>query len=387
MIERKITKKILELSKKFPVIAIIGPRQSGKTTLAKHIFPEKDYINLEAPDSRLFAQEDSRTFLSDHSHGLIIDEAQQVPDLFSYIQTIVDDAPMPGHFILTGSQHFLLHEKISQTLAGRVAIFQLLPFSLAELQKTPYFQNDYSYYLYTGFYPAIYDRSIAPKDWFPNYVHTYVERDIRLLKNISNLDAFTRFLKMCAGRIGQLLNLTSLSNEMGITINTVKAWLSVLEASFIIFLLQPHFKNFNKRLVKTPKLYFHDTGLAAYLLGIENRKQIKTHYLKGGLFENLIISEFYKHRLNNGSEPRLYFWRDKIGREIDCIIENGNELKAVEIKSAQTITKEFQKNIIFWNKISDQSAEHAYVVYGGDDIQIRSHAQFIPWRNIKKIFE
>jgi predicted AAA+ superfamily ATPase len=385
MIKREITPSVLALAKQFPVISIIGPRQSGKTTLVKNIFPEKDYVNLEEPDTRLFAQTDPRAFLNGHPNGLIIDEAQRLPDLFSYIQVIVDSDKTSAQFILTGSQHFLLHERISQTLAGRAAIFTLLPFSFGELENHYENQPEYQDYIFKGFYPAIYDRNIAPKTWLANYVKTYVERDVRMLKNITDLNSFTLFLKICAGRCGQLINNSAIASEIGISTNTVRAWLSVLEASFIVFLLRPHFKNFNKRLVKMPKLYFYDTGLASYLLGITNTNQINFHHQKGALFENLIISEFMKYAFNFGLEPNLYFWRDKLGREIDCLIDRGEELTAVEIKSGQTITNEYFKNIKYWKDLSG-SADDNYVIYGGSQIQKRSDTQVLPWRQMRDVF-
>jgi len=277
VIKRQIQEKLIQLSGQFPVVAVVGPRQSGKTTLVKMTFKDKSFLNLEEPDTRLFAQNDPRSFLSTSKSGLIIDEAQRVPDLFSYIQSIVDENKAPGSFIITGSHNFLMQEKISQTLAGRVAILTLLPFSIDELRGEDTLE-DFSTYIFKGFYPPIYDRKIEPSDWYPNYIRTYLERDVRLIKNIPDLNSFTLFVKLCAGRIGQLLNLSSLAVEAGISVNTAKSWLSVLEASYIIYRLEPHFQNFNKRLVKMPKLYFYDTGLACSLLGLESVTQINTHY-------------------------------------------------------------------------------------------------------------
>ncbi|RMH75973.1 MAG: ATP-binding protein [Calditrichaeota bacterium] len=385
MIPRTISQKLLELSQKFPVIAVIGPRQSGKTTLVKHLFPEKDYLNLEEPDIRLFAAQDPRAFLANHSRGLIVDEAQQVPELFSYIQGMVDANPEPGHFVLTGSQHFLLHEKISQSLAGRVAILKLLPFSLEELKSVADKSLPFQEYIYRGFFPPIYDREIHPPDWFANYIPTYIERDVRSLKNITDLTTFATFLKLCAGRVGHLLNLTSLANELGVTTNTVRAWLSVLEASFVVFRVSPFYRNFNKRLVKMPKLYFYDTGLACYLLGIREVDQLNYHFLKGELFENLILSEVMKFYLNRGEEPLIYFWRDKSGREIDCLIDRGGTLKALEIKVSQTISGEFFKNLAYWQTLSGSSPEDSYLIYGGDQTQNRSIARVHPWHDLPEV--
>ncbi len=323
MITRVISDKLKSLYRKFPVVSVVGPRQSGKTTLVKNVFPRLKYVSLEELDNREFALRDPRGFLSTYDNGAIIDEAQRVPDLFSYIQTEVDKKDSPGQFILTGSQNILLHENVSQTLAGRVAILRLLPFSLEELKNTPYGSWQSDRYIYTGFYPRIYDKKINPADWYPNYIQTYVEKDVRLMKNISDLNTFQKFIKLCAGRTGQILNLSSLGNECGITHNTAKSWLSILEAGYIIFLLKPYHKNFNKRLIKMPKLYFYDTGLACFLLGIQNTSQLATHYLRGSLFESFVLSELIKERFNKGIEPNCYYWRDKTGNEIDCVIETG----------------------------------------------------------------
>jgi predicted AAA+ superfamily ATPase len=324
IIKRVLENKLKQLRSKFPVISLTGPRQSGKTTLVKYAFDDMDYVSLEDPDTREFAQTDPRGFLAGYTKGVIIDEAQRVPDLFSYIQTIIDTHNKPGMFILTGSQNFLLDENISQTLSGRVAVLNLLPFSLEELAGTSFdlTLSDYPRALFKGFYPRIYDFDLDPRDWYPGYVQTYLERDVRQIKNITDLGIFRRFMRLCAGRTGQILNLSSLAVDCGISHNTVKSWLSLLETSYIIFLLKPHFKNFRKRLVKMPKLYFFDPGLTCYLLGIENEKQVDTHFLKGSLLESVVIAEFFKYRLNRGREPNCYYWRDKTGHEIDGILES-----------------------------------------------------------------
>jgi len=382
VIRRDLSKKLLSASKSFPVVAVIGPRQSGKTTLVKMAFPDKPYLSMEDLDTREYVTTDPRGFLSDHPKGAILDEIQRTPQLFSYIQTNVDTHNKPGRFILTGSQHFLLQENISQTLAGRVAILKLLPFNLNELNKTQFRFSNYEDYLFKGLYPRIYDKKISPLDWYPNYIQTYLERDLRLIKNIDDLSTFQTFLKMCSARIGQLLNLSALAADCGITHNTAKSWLSVLETSFIAFLLRPHHKNFNKRLVKMPKLYFFDTGLACSLLGIESKKQLQTHSLKGNIFESFILSEMLKNRYNKGSDSNIYFWRDKIGHEIDCIIEKSNKLIPVEIKSGKTLTKDQFKNLMYWNKLSKGSAKNSYIVYGGALAQKRSCGNLVSWKNI-----
>jgi predicted AAA+ superfamily ATPase len=386
VIRRDIQDKILQLAEKFPVIALIGPRQSGKTTLVKKVFPDKEYVNLEEPDTRLFAQNDPRSFLSSKKAGLIIDEVQRVPDLFSYIQTNVDEKKIPGSFILTGSHNFLMQEKISQTLAGRVAILTLLPFSLNEVRSNSS-QDDFSNFIFKGFYPPIYDRKIEPTDWYPNYIRTYLERDVRLIKNIPDLNSFTLFVKLCAGRIGQLVNLSSLAVEAGISVNTVKSWLSVLEASYIIFRLEPHFQNFNKRLVKMPKLYFYDTGLACSLLGLDSVNQISTHYLIGSLFENLVLSDLLKYKMNNGLNSNFYYWRDKLGREVDCLIDSGLGKIILEIKSGKTINEEFFNGLKFYKDLSGNGNIFSYLIYGGGKEEARSAGNVLPWHKATMVFE
>ncbi len=375
MIKRDMQKKLLYLSKKFPVITLTGPRQSGKTTLVKNSFPEKKYVSLEDPDNKAFATDDPRDFLRTYENA-IIDESQKVPDLFSYIQTKVDEDNIPGQYILTGSQDFLLFEKITQSLAGRVAVLKLLPFSYNEISE-PDIKN-YEYYIYNGFYPRIYDMKIQPDDFYPGYIQTYIERDVRMIKNIGDLGKFQLFLKLCAGRIGQILNLSSLGNECGISHTTASTWLSILEASYIIFLLKPHHKNFNKRLVKMPKLYFYDTGLASYLLRIRSAEQLETHYNKGGLFESLIISELFKRKYNIGQDPDCYFWRDKTGNEVDVIIDNGEELIPVEIKSGRTVTNDYFKGLDYWYRISG-SRTNGIVIFGGNSLQKRGNYKLLPW--------
>ncbi len=385
MINREITTKAHQLAAKFPILAIIGPRQSGKTTFVKSAFSGMDYLNLEEPDVRLFAQKDPLGFLSSHSGGLIIDEAQRVPELFSYIQTFSDSSKKRGQFIITGSQNFLLHEKISQTLAGRVSILNLLPFNFSELSIAGA-EKDFSEYIYRGFYPPIYDRKIEPTDWYPNYIRTYVERDVRQLKNISDLNSFTLFIKLCAGRIGQLLNISSLAVESGISVNTAKSWLSILESSFVICPLQPHHQNFNKRLVKMPKIYFYDTGLACSLLGITNSQQVKMHHQLGSLFENLIITEFLKSRFNKGLSSNIYFWRDKLGREIDCLIDDGLDRAIIEIKGGMTITDDYFKGLNYYKELSGKRDLKSFVIYGGDKSRTFLTHEIIPWYDSSRIF-
>jgi predicted AAA+ superfamily ATPase len=384
MIQRAIQGKIEQLAGKFPVISLTGPRQSGKTTLLRKMFPQYRYESLEDPETQIYAESDARRFLG-KNEKMIIDEIQRVPSLFSYIQSNVDQANISGHYIISGSQSFLLNQHISQSLAGRVAVFNLMPLSIRELNNYGTSVDNFEKYIFKGFYPRLYDRDIEPVDFFPNYIQTYVERDVRLLQNIHDLSLFIRFLKLCAGRIGQLLNLNSLANDCGISPNTAKSWISVLEASFVIFLLQPHHMNFNKRLVKMPKLYFLDVGLAASLLEIRSVQQVSTHYSRGALFENLILCELLKNRYNEGLRNNCYFWRDNKGVEIDCLIENGNDLTPIEIKSGSTFNEDFFKNLNYWRKLSSDQKETGFVIYGGNTSRETKYGKLVAWRELSNI--
>ncbi len=385
MINRKLSNKIKEIAKKMPVVALIGPRQSGKTTLVKHTFPNYKYVSLEDLDVRQYAINDPRGFLADHSNGAILDEIQHAPELFSYIQTHVDQKDKPGQFILTGSQNFLLLESITQTLAGRIALLTLLPLSIAELTDNQNQPTHLDELLFQGLYPRLYKDKIEPTDWYPNYIRTYLERDIRQIKNVHDLTIFHKFLKLCAARTGQLLNLSSLATDCGITHNTTRAWISLLETSYIVFLLRPYHNNFGKQLTKSSKLYFYDPGIVCSLLDIENPKQLSTHYIKGHIFETLIISELVKTFYNNGKTPDLYFWRDKSGNEIDCLIKQAAHLTPIEIKSSKTIANDFFENLYYWDQLT-QMQEQAFLIYGGDTDQKRNIANVISWQNLSKIF-
>ena len=378
MIERSLAKYIETLFRNFPVLFINGPRQSGKTTLVKSLFTHLPYVLLEWPDQRKLAQQDPRGFLMKYPEGAILDEVQNVPELFSYLQGIVDEN-RSVRFVLTGSQNFLLNEKISQSLAGRVGIAQLLPLSLHEL-KADYTKAYYEDFIFRGFYPELYDRNVPPEIYYPGYVQTYLERDVRSLQNVGNLMQFNLFLKLCAGRIGQILNYSALAVETGVSVNTAKSWFSILESSYIVFRLLPYFKNFNKRLVKSPKLYFIDTGLACHLLGIEKSSQVHTHFAQGALFENLVIMEFYKQRLAHGKRDGLYYWRDNKGLEIDLITEAGTELKAFEIKSGRTANYEYFKNLDAWRKLSKTEPQDTTVIYGGDLNEKTPKGNLKSWR-------
>jgi len=382
MIKRTAHDTLLRLAKGFPVIAITGPRQAGKTTLAKSAFPGKTYLTLEDPDTRLLAESDPRGLLSRHPDGLILDEVQRAPQLFSYLQGFVDEQMVPGKYVLTSSQQFGLLSGITQSLAGRVGLVQLLPFAINELDSSDKLPADMDRLMLRGMYPPLYDRKLDPADWFPAYVNTYIERDVRQLINVRNLSAFQRFIRMCAARTGQLLNLSSLASDCGITHNTAAAWISVLEASYIIFLLRPHFTNFNKRLVKTPKLYFFDAGLAAWLLGIRELGQLVYHAQRGALFENLVVTEFLKGRFNRGQQADLYFWRDSKGLEVDLLLDNGISLMPIEIKSGQTLAPDFLTSLKKWCVLSGTPDRPAVLVYGGDKEFSNDNVSIVPWKNL-----
>ncbi|MFQ5787460.1 MAG: ATP-binding protein, partial [Thermodesulfobacteriota bacterium] len=333
MIERAVKKQVLRLTKQYPVVTITGPRQSGKTTLCQALFPDKPYVSLENPDNRRVAVKDPRQFLADFPDGVVLDEIQKAPELLSYIQGIVDEKKKEGMFIITGSQQFELMDSITQSLAGRTALVNLLPFSYEEIYSQKKRRPDINKLLFKGFYPRIFDKKLNPTEALAFYTSTYLERDVRSIIQVQDLSRFEMFLKICATQTGQILNLSHLSNECGIAVNTVKSWLSVLEASYIIFLLRPHHKNFRKRLIKSPKLYFIDVGLAAYLLDIQDETHVKNHPLRGFLFETFIVAEILKKRFNNIKTPNIYYFRDNVGNEVDVLIDMGSEVIPIEIKS------------------------------------------------------
>lgn len=383
---RTIADSLRRYASKFPVVALLGPRQSGKTFITQQLFSNYKYINLENADVRFAAQQDPRQFLTSFSQeeGVIIDEFQHVPELLSYIQTTVDKEYKPGYFILTGSQNFLLNQHITQSLAGRVGILTLLPFSITELENNKITPATIESLLFNGMYPRIYAQPFTPEELYPAYIQTYIERDVRHITKVEDLHTFQKFLKLCAGSTGQLLNLSSLASDCGISGPTAKAWISILEASYIIFLLQPYYKNFNKRVIKAPKLFFYDTGLAASLLGITSPNELFNHYLRGGLFESFILSDLIKRFYNAGKVPRVYFWRDSHGHEIDCIIEKGEHLIPIEIKSGMTISGDYLKPLHFWQELTD-SNEIGYTIYTGpENLQIKDIA-IKNWRSINQI--
>lgn len=392
MIERSASVRLLKLAKTFRSVAVLGPRQSGKTTLCKKLFPQKPYVSLENPDTLEFAKTDPRGFLNQFTkNGAILDEIQRAPQLFSYLQQILDETKKKGLFILTGSNNFLIQENITQTLAGRIAYLQLLPLSLEELAKSNKMKTAYNWHIFNGGYPEVIVKKINPADWYPVYINTYIERDVRQLKNISNLPLFTKFLKLCAGRTGQILNLTSLANDCGIDQKTAAAWLAVLQSSFIIYLLQPYHGNFNKRLIKSPKLYFYDTGVACSLLGITNAKQVLHHAAKGALFENMVIAEHLKNQYNTGAKDNLYYWRDKTGNEVDIIIEKFTGVTAIEVKAGETISTDYFKGLEYFSSLS-KKRNTGLLIYGGKEEQKRSNnITVLPWfklsysNDVKKI--
>lgn len=382
MIKRTAEARLIKLAKTFRSVAVVGPRQSGKTTLCRAVFPQKPYVSLENPDTLEFATSDPRGFLSQFKSGAILDEVQRAPQLFSYLQQVLDETKKKGLFILTGSNNFLLQQNITQTLSGRIAYIQLLPLSLQELKESKKIKTGYTWHILSGGYPEVIAKKNNPADWYGHYITTYVERDVRQLKNISNLSQFIKLLKLCAGRTGQLLNLTALSNDCGIDQKTVAAWLSVLQSSFIIYLLKPYHTNFNKRITKTAKLYFYDTGVACSLLGISNAKQITTHAAKGALFENLVISELLKERFNAGAADNLYYWRDKTGNEVDVLMDNAGKLTAIEMKAGETISTDFFKGIEYFSSLKT-GAVQKLLIYGGNQEQKRSNGIIVkPWNNL-----
>lgn len=380
MIERILKKKILDLAGKYPVVTLTGPRQSGKSTLLRHSFPDYTYVSLEDIDMREFATVDPRGFLSTYNTHVIIDEAQRVPTLFSYLQTHVDLQDDNGMYILSGSHNFLLTENVSQSLAGRTAILKLLPFSHEEMKDGGILPATVNEELFYGSYPRLFDKHIAPTDYYPFYIQTYVEKDVRMMKNIGDLSKFVRFIKLCAGRIGQLLNISSLANDCGISVTTASSWISLLEASYICYLLRPSSNNFAKRLVKAPKLYFYDTGLACSLLDIKTADQVSTHFLRGGLFENMVINRFIKEAWNNAQQENLFFWRDSKGVEIDLLVEDAQQTTAYEIKSGATFSDDYFKGLTKWAALSGTPSDRLNVIYGGDTALTTSKGKLIPWR-------
>jgi predicted AAA+ superfamily ATPase len=388
MIKRKIAQDVLNGAHYFPVVGILGPRQSGKTTLARALFKNHAYLSLEDLDLRATAKNDPRTFLltNRNEHGIIIDEFQYVPELLSYIQTTVDQDQKPGYFILTGSQNFLMNAAITQSLAGRISLHTLLPLSILELKESNLLPDEIEPMLYQGCYPAIYSKKIPPEKLYKNYLQTYIERDVRQLTNIGDLTVFQAFIKLCAARVGQLINLTILGNDAGVSDATVKRWISILETSYIVFRLPPYNKNIGKRVVKAAKLYFYDPGLVCYLLQIQ-QEDLASHSNKGNIFESFIISDILKHYHNHGIDPRVYFWRDKTENEVDCIMQDGQKLIPIEIKAGRTFNTRFLDGLNYWDAMAHEESTPGSVIFGGSAQQVRPHKALVSWQSIENIFK
>ena len=376
MVSRQLEKEISVLKHEFPILAILGPRQSGKTTLSQKMFPQYDYVSLEDIDHRDFAQNDPRGFLGRYKSEVILDEIQRVPSLVSYLQTHVDQYKENGKIIITGSHNFLLMEQISQSLAGRVGISKLLPFSAAELKV---FESDIDEILFNGSFPRIYDQKIRPDTFYKNYIATYVEKDIRAVKNITKLDTFMKFMRVLAGRTGQELNMSTVAEQCGVTHNTIKDWISVLEASFLVYKLKPFHRNYNKRIVKNPKIYFTDTGLVCSLIGIRKKEDIGYHFLKGSIFETYIVTDFLKENFNTGEKFEFYFWRDNHQKEIDLIVDAGPSQYGVEIKLGETIQEKFFDNMKYWQNLTKCKSESLYLVYSGKESYMRNDMNVVSW--------
>jgi len=385
MIKRSLSDELFRLAGKYPVISITGPRQSGKTTLVKSTFPDHQYLTFENPDIRHRALSDPASFFLPETRKMILDEVQHVPQLLSYIQEITDRNSINGQFVLTGSQSMLLSEKISQSLAGRTAVLKLFPFDLQELTASGVaLPVTYEELIFRGFYPRIYDQQIEPADFYPFYFETYVQRDVRQILNIRDLNQFTNFVRLCAGRTGQLLDYSSLAKDTGISVNTAKGWISLLEASYIICLLHPYYNNFSKRIIKSPKLYFTDTGLASWLLNIREPEQLETHYLKGSLFENFIVMELYKQRIHSAKTPNLWFFRDNNGNEIDCISED-KKLVLIEIKSSRTFREDSLKGIKFIDRLVTTQPVEKMIISGGDESFRFKGYNVVSWKELNGI--
>lgn len=389
MLARDLEEILPVVVRTFPAIAIVGPRQSGKTTLCRKFFAGLPYVTFESPDNKERFDADPRGFLLNYKGGAVFDEAQKCPELFSYLQEIIDGSQQMGRFVLTGSHQFELNSGISQSLAGRVASFRLLPFSVFELLSGRIYTEqlkDFTLdqFLLKGFYPPIYDRQPDGALWYGNYIQTYVERDVRTLLNVSDLGTFQRFIRLCAARTGQLVNFSEIGEQAGVSHNTIKSWISILETSGILFLLKPYHTNFSKRLVKTPKLYFYDSGLLCWLLSIRDSMQLNFHPMRGAIFESFIISEILKDKFNRGEENNLYFWRDQNGNEIDLLVDEGIRQTPVEIKSAMTFKSAYCKQIKKWESISGSTAQPV-VIYGGDESFIHQNCSILAWREFGRV--
>ena len=383
-VQRDLTPRLIDAAQKSPSITLTGPRQSGKTTLSRAVFPQHGYVSLEALDARAFASEDPRAFLSQYPDGAIIDEVQRVPELLSYLQGIIDADPKPGRWILTGSQNLYLAESVSQSLAGRTAVHHLLPLARNEVVRFVQHPRTLEEAVLAGGYPRIFDQALNPSEWLRSYVATYIERDVRAISQVGDLTIFQRFVELCAGRTAQLINYSALASDCGVSQPTARAWLSILEASFIAFRLPPFHKNLGKRLVKMPKLHFYDTGLVCWLIGIRTPEQLRSHPLRGPIFETWVISEIVKHRMNLGETRGLFFYRNRDGAEVDLVIEHPSSVTLVEAKSSQTPSSSlFDGARRVRRHLVDSSLPCDVVVaYGGDQYQNRAHGRLIPWDRV-----
>ena len=384
MIARDLAPKLTESAQTWPSITLTGPRQSGKTTLCRALFPDHQYETLEAPDVRAFAAEDPRGFLARFPEGAILDEVQRVPDLLSYLQGIIDADPVPGRWILTGSQNLALLETVSQSLAGRTAVHNLLPLTRGETTRFPRHPKTLDETLFTGSYPRIFDEGHEASAWLGSYIATYIERDVRTISNVGDLTTFQRFVTLCAGRTAQLLNYSSLAGDCGISQPTAKAWLSILETSFVAFRLAVLHTNLRKRLVKLPKLHFYDTGLVCWLLGIRTPEQLRAHPLRGAIFESWVASEIAKHRANRGETGGISYYRDRNGAEADLIVEGPTATMIVEAKSSETASSSLFDGSKRVRRHLARSGRQCsvVVVYGGDRPQRRGTDSLIPWREL-----
>ena len=385
MIKREMAKGIIDALKVMPAVTVTGPRQSGKTTLVKNLLPDYKYINLEDLEIRAFATDDPKGFLKTAGEKAIFDEIQNVPQLFSYLQVEIDAAGKNGMYVLTGSNNFLLMQSISQSLAGRVAIFHLLPFSHNEINLSP--DISLEQIMHKGFYPRLFQHEINYQNWYADYLSTYIEKDVRKLINVGDINSFRDFIKLCAARTGQLINFSEIGNELSVSYQTVKRWLSVLETGYILFRLNPYSKNLNKRIIKSSKIYFYDTGLLCYLLGVKLPEDLQYHHLKGFIFESFVIAEVRKQIYNRQLNGDIWFFRDSNGNEVDAIIEAPGMVKAIEIKSGKTVVKQFFKGLDYWSKIPGNEKSEQYLVFAGDGKQMRSDSLVLDWRSVNEILK